>query len=206
MLKIVSKLLVVLSVAVLLSSCLSTNVPKKLKRASKKLEKHLDVVDDIVDKYPSLMDSLTVVSHDTIIVESHSIDTSYVPTIDTNKIDSLIFNAIGDMAIFQEEQPLIRATDREIARVRTIRNLIIKEVLKDTTIVFEDSLLLAGFSVKDGTYVFNYTLKRKKIPYVKQETTLNPKVIHRETPIWKNFWFWLMLLIIILLIVGRFKR
>ena len=51
------KLLIILSLFIGVSSCVSTNVPKKQKRAQKKLSKHLTGIDNIVKIYPELMEA-----------------------------------------------------------------------------------------------------------------------------------------------------
>lgn len=191
--------ILILSAIIALSSCVSTKAPNKIKKASRKLEKHITAIDNIVKKHPELMDSLTATVHDTIILDSHTVDTTFIPTIDTNAIDSMIFEVLADMPIF-EADARISNTERVriVERVRTLRNQIIKEVLKDTTVTFNDSLLVATFAVQDGTYVFNYKIKKREVPYIKQETTLQPKIV--KQPAWKNSWFWILILIIIVLL------
>ena len=170
----------------LLTSCVSTSTPKKVKRASKKLEKHLTGIDNIVKIYPELMDSLTTTVHDTIKIKEHIVDTSFIVVKDTAFIDKILYEFLSDDKVITKE------------RIRYVRNEIIKEVLKDTTYFYQDSVTAITIAFKEGKLYVTTKVKEKSIPYVKQETTLNPKLI--KQPAYKNMWFWILILIIIALL------
>lgn len=184
--------ILILSVILLTSCGVSQNVPKKIKRASKKLEKHSYAITKIVNVYPELMDSLTTTIHDTITIDSHSIDTSFVMVKDTAFIDKILYEFLSEDSIIT------------IDKIRYVRNEIIKEVLKDTTFVYEDSIVNAKFIFKNGKFKPLINVKKKKIPYVKQVTSLNPKLI--KQPFYKITWFWLFVLMIILLLLDLKRR
>mgnify|MGYP000848083076 CR=1 FL=1 len=173
--------------SVLLASCgVSQNVPKKLKRASKKLEKHSDAITKLVNVYPELMDSLTIVSHDTITIKEHTSDTSFIAVTDTAFIDKILYEFLSEDSIITVE------------KIRYVRNEIIKGVLIDTTFFYEDSILATTIIFNKGKIYTSTVVKGKKIAYVTHETTLNPKLV--KQPAYKNTWFWIMLLIIIVLL------
>ena len=178
--------ILILSVILLTSCGVSQNVPKKLKRASKKLEKHSDAITKIVNVYPELMDSLTVVSHDTITIKEHIVDTAFIVAKDTAFIDSIINSIVRDTTILT------------VDKIRYIRNEIIRNVLKDTTYFYQDSITATTIAFKEGKLYVTTKVKEKSIPYVKQETTLKPNLV--KQPAYKNMWFWILILIIIVLL------
>jgi hypothetical protein len=180
------KRLIVLIACVALSSCISTNIPKNEKRAKKRLSKHLTSIKNITNTYPSLTDTFTTVKYDTITIKSHSIDTSFIAVHDTSIIDSLISEFVTLSEVRNMRTP---------QRVRTLRNQIIKEVLKDTVFTYEDSLVHSTFIIKEGKFYYKSTVKEQKKPF-KTEIINN---IDTDCNTRKNFWsdwkFWVLLII-----------
>tara|TARA_R110000824_G_scaffold204064_2_gene388759 strand:+ start:30 stop:548 length:519 start_codon:yes stop_codon:yes gene_type:complete len=164
----------------------STRVPNKIKKASRKLEKHADGLNKIVTVYPELMDSLTTTTHDTITIVEHTVDTSFIAVHDTSFVDKILYEFLSDDSTIT------------IEKIRYVRNEIIKNVLKDTTYVYEDSVMHFTFMISDGKFFYKNTIKEINVAYVKSETTLNPNII--KQPAWKNYWFWVLILIIIILL------
>lgn len=178
--------ILILSLIIGVTSCVSTSVPKKIKKASRKLEKHADGLNKIVTVYPELMDSLTTTVHDTITIVSRTVDTSFVAVTDTAFVDKILYEFMSDDSTITVE------------KIRYVRNEIIKNIFKDTTYTYEDSVMHFTFIIKDGEFFYKNTVKEKKVAYVKSETTLKPDII--KQPAWKNYWFWVLILIIITLL------
>lgn len=196
-----------------LFSCVSTKVPKKLKKAQKKMVKHVEGISNIVDEYPELADTLTTTVHDTIYLDSHTVKSEFTPDIDTTAIDEILMDAL---IIYDEEFAEVRTatpeagrSSAEEARLRrraaSIRKAIIKEVLKDTNITYEDTIMVAKFSIVDGTYVFDYEVKKRKVPYVKEETKIDLDTEIRK-PVWKYWEWWLTFGFLLFFIYLAFRR
>jgi hypothetical protein len=190
--KKVTKVLI-LSLIVALSSCVSQSVPKKSKRAQKKLSKHLTGIDNIVKIYPELMDSITTVVHDTTLIPEHTVDTVFNTVADTAYIDSIIESIVSDTTILT------------VDKIRYIRRELITNILLDTSYFFEDSLVATTFIIKDGKFYATTKVKEQKVGYVKSVTTLDLDT-EINKPAYKLWWFWLMLLIIMFLLYINIRR
>jgi hypothetical protein len=183
----------------LLFSCVSTNIPKSEKKARRRLAKHLKGVGNILQLYPHLSDTLTTVKYDTLILKEHTADTSFIALHDTTVIDNLLI----DFANLESNN--LRSA-RTTERVRTIRNLIIKEVLKDTTFFYQDSLVYSTFIIRDGKYYYKSTVKEQKKAY--KTEIINRLDVDCDTTkdFWKDYKFWLLLLILLILGIIRNKN
>lgn len=198
--KMMRNKLLILIASIGLISCVSTNIPKSEKKAKKRLSKHLKGIDNILTLYPDLTDTLTVVEYDTIIIEKHDIDTSFIMVKDTAMIDKLLFDFLAEPNISEG------ARKRDLARIRTVRNEIIKEVLKDTTFIYEDSLVHSTFIINGGKFYYKSIVKEQKKPF--KTEIINS--IDTDCNIRKNFFedwkFWILLLIILILGIIRNKK
>ena len=185
--------ILILSLSISLIGCVSTNVPKKVKKAQKKLAKHATGIKNILNVYPELADSLRTTVHDTITIASHTADTTFIAAHDTAFVDKILLEFLSGDSIIT------------IEKIRYIRNQIIKNVLKDTTYTYEDSLIHSTFVIKGGKFYYKSTIKEKKIPYVKEETTVNLDC-EVEKPPYKYWWFYLMLIIILFLLYINVRK
>lgn len=197
MLRVINIFIIALSVC--MASCVSVSVPKKPKKAKKKLAKHLMGIKAIVNTHPELTDTFTLVIHDTITLDSHSVDTSFMPVVDTSVIDAIMLEFMLEDASVRESR-----TPRETKqRVRYIRNKIIEEVLKDTTFFYEDSIIASTLILKDGKFYTSTTVKKKEIPYVKTTTTQ----IDMDCDTVRRDWlFWLLVVLLCLSITAHFRK
>jgi hypothetical protein len=189
------KYLVIILIALTsLSSCVTTNAPKKEKKAKKRLAKHLKGIQNITKEHPQLVDTFTLVVHDTMVVEEHITDTSFIIQSDTAYIDSIIESIVNDTTILT------------VDKIRYIRNQIIKEVLRDTIYTYTDSTVHSIFIIKDGKLYVKSTVKQKEIPYVKTTTTKLDFDCEVDKPPYKYWWFYLMLIIILFLLYINIRR
>ena len=188
------KKIIILIACTCLYSCISTNIPKNEKKAKKRLNKHLTNVRKIINVYPDLSDTTIILIHDTITLESHSVDTSFINKLDTAFIDKLLFDFLseGDGTEVKE-------------RVKIVRDNIIVEVLKDTSFVYSDSLIHFTFIVKGGKYFFKNTVKERAYSYVSETKNVIDTDCDIKKDFWKDYKFWLFLLIILILAIIKSK-
>ena len=186
----------VLILCVGLSSCISTNIPKTEKKAKRRLAKHLKGIKDITTTYPKLIDTFTLVIHDTLVIKKHDIDTSFVMVRDTEMVDKLLFDFLAE-----DSREL-----RTVERVRTLRNEIIKEVLKDTTFFYEDSLVATTFVIREGQFYYKSVVKERKKAYKTEIINKINTDCDTTKDFWKDYKFWLLLLILLILGIIRNKN
>ena len=171
-------------------------MPNNEKKAKRKLSKHLKGVDKILTQYPDLSDTFTTVKYDTIIIDSHNVDTAFIMVKDTEAVDKLLMDFLAE--------PDSREV-RVIERVRTLRNEIIKEVLKDTTFTYNDSLVHSTFIIKGGKFYYKSTVKERKKPFKTEIVNKIKNDCYTKKDFWLDYKFWLLLLILLILGIIRQK-
>lgn len=192
--------IIILSLLLGLFSCVSTKVPQNEKKAKRKLSKHLKGVENILTQYPDLSDTFTTVKYDTIVIERHDIDTSFIMVKDTDAVDKLLMDFLAEPNISES------ARVRDFNRVRVLRNEIIKEVLKDTVFIYEDSLVHSTFIIKGGKFYYKSTVKELKKPF-KTEIINDIKTdCYTKKDFWQDWKFWILILIILILSIIRNRK
>jgi hypothetical protein len=188
----INNIVAVVLIAVFSVSCgVSTRVPTKEKSAGKKLSKHLKGIRNIVTEFPELMDSLKTTVHDTIYIPQHSIDTFTEIVVDTFLIDSILNTLLSsqvERSLMLEDLPTIPRRQA----IATARNLLIKEILKDTSTVYEDSIIKATYGIAEGKLFISVTAKEKEVSYVREEIIVNPTVTVK-----RDWVFWVILLLLL---------
>lgn len=193
--------IIIIALFIGLFSCVSTKVPQNEKKAKRKLSKHLKGVGNILKLHPDLSDTFTIVKYDTIVIEKHDVDTSFIMIRDTSIIDNLLM----DFAATSKETESNR--NRVKSRVRALRKEIIKEVLKDTTFIYEDSLVYSTFIIKDSKFYYKSTVKERKKPFKTKITNNIDTDCVVKNDFWQDFKFWILLLIILIIsiIINKLK-
>jgi hypothetical protein len=164
--------------------CVSTSAPNKVKKAKKKLEKHAKGITNIIKEHPELSDTFTIIKHDTIYIDNHIIDTTYKHVYDTIKVDSILMQYVP------------------VEVVRTIRKTIEKEILKDTTLTYEDSLIVAYFGFKNQNHFISIEVKEQKHAYI-SETHTTKFDCQTKHQFWRDWRFWILFFILIYLYARR---
>lgn len=175
----------------MLTNCVSTKVPKKEKRAKRKLEKHVEGLRNIVEEYPHLSDSLTTIVHDTLVIDSHVVETKFKVVHDTLILDSIISTMIDTTFITND-------------KIRYIRKEIIKAIMPDTVFEYSDSLLSLQLQfLPDGTLTVRNVKKIQKEDFIRSETVVN---LDTSKPIYKYWEWWLLVVLLIFFIYLSFRR
>ena len=150
MIKIVLFIVVLLCFANI-TGCINGRIPKKRHKASLKLEKHLEVIKDIVEKYPTLTDTVSTQNISELNTKDLNIIAPEIP------IDSLKFNnsllerdslvkAKNDLEFKLKKGDLTKEEYKEIEQsindisygIDKTVTTIMKSVYKDTTINFNN--------------------------------------------------------------------
>jgi len=190
------KLRIIVSILIIaiFSSCVSQSVPRKEKRAKKKLAKHLNAVEKITNVYPDLKDTFIVT------IPEHRVDTIIQVKTDTAYIDTLLEEYVGlsralktaklkrasaDEATKRVMKGRIAALTQALDRKRTE---IIKKIQVDTSFTYEDKKVIIDISIKDGEIRPVVTVKQQQYNGISYDCS---------THFYQDFKFWILLILII---------
>lgn len=218
--------LVTLMLGLMMFGCISTSVPNGKKRAKKRLRRSTELMQDILKEHPYLADSTKKIVHDTIIIEAVRVDTEYVAINDSVATDSLLQryseavlgldNArsrerevwdVGRPSASKRKSPT--QLQNEVKQYEKVVQRLSKELIsktyKDTTYVYEDSLLSANICLEDGKIILQYETKDQKHGYIKEETNVSLNVAKGYSRFYEDWMFWVLIGVVVLLLI-LFRR
>lgn len=202
----------------LFTSC----IVSKKNIAKRKLKRNVNRIENILNEYPELSDTVFKTVYDTILIKEKSDSITHKLDVDSVLIDSSIneyINSYNGLELLEKESIELNKikksslgetekskvidkikrleNDKLILkrRLRKSRDQIFKKTYKNKEYILEDSLVKIIAILKDGEIKISYHKKEEKIPYVKNETKIN--IDTKISKIYEKPMFWLILIFIL---------
>lgn len=190
-------------------------------RAAKQLHHHKDAIRELINTFPTLVDSLTVTVHDTITLPPKEGGVKIVMLLDTSKYQRLLQryvdqrNQMADLvrqADVQTPTPASIQAQQQLAflrgQLKHLRDSLQYGAYRDSTYRYEDSVLIVWNRLHNGELITKYTVKTQYVPYISHQTTLDLTQCPIP-PFWSYWQFWAACsgyVLIGLWFTGKFSR